>query len=126
MPELPGLAALLTRLDSDPFDAPSGEELDVEPAQLAHGVRTGVLLHLGRGVYVSPRAPDLALTALAVLPQPFTMSAARQALGVSRRVGVPLLEHLDGLRRTRRVDNTHRQVVAAASGQARPSRSAPA
>jgi selenocysteine-specific elongation factor len=110
-PELPGLAALLTRLADDPFDAPSGEELDVEPAQLAHGVRTGVLLHLGRGVYVSPRAPDLALTALAALPQPFTMSAARQALGVSRRVGVPLLEHLDGLRRTRRVDDTHRQVV---------------
>jgi selenocysteine-specific elongation factor len=110
-PELPGLAALLRRLDNDPFDAPSGEELDVEPAQLAHGVRTGVLLHLGRGVYVSPRAPDLALAVLAALPQPFTMSAARDALGVSRRVGVPLLEHLDGLRRTRRVDDTHRQVV---------------
>jgi selenocysteine-specific elongation factor len=110
-PQLPGLAALLARLDNDPFDAPSGEELDVEPAQLAHGVRTGVLLHLGRGVYVSPRAPGLALAALAALPQPFTMSAARQALGVSRRVGVPLLEHLDGLRRTRRVDDTHRQVV---------------
>jgi selenocysteine-specific elongation factor len=110
-PELPGLAALLARLDNDPFDAPSGEELEVEPAQLAHGVRTGVLLHLGRGVYVSPRAPDLALTTLAALPQPFTMSAARHALGVSRRVGVPLLEHLDGLRRTRRVDDTHRQVV---------------
>jgi selenocysteine-specific elongation factor len=125
-PKLPGLAALLDRLDKDPFDAPTGEELDVEPAQLAHGVRTGVLLHLGRGVYVSPRAPDLALTALAALPQPFTMSAARQALGVSRRVGVPLLEHLDGLRRTRRVDETHRQVVTAVGGQASPSRSAPA
>jgi selenocysteine-specific elongation factor len=110
-PELPGLAALLTRLDRDPFDAPSGEELDVEPAQLAHGVRTGVLLHLGRGVYVSPRAPDLALATLSALPQPFTMSEARQALGVSRRIGVPLLEHLDTVRRTRRVDATHRQVV---------------
>jgi selenocysteine-specific elongation factor len=77
-------------------------------------------------VYVSPSAPDLALTALAALPQPFTMSAARQALGVSRRVGVPLLEHLDGLRRTRRVDDTHRQVVTAAVDQTRPSRSAPA
>jgi selenocysteine-specific elongation factor len=110
-PELPGLTALLTRLELDPFDAPSGEELDVEPAQLAHGVRTGVLLHLGRGVYVSPRAPDLALATLSALPQPFTMSEARQALGVSRRIGVPLLEHLDTVRRTRRVDDTHRQVV---------------
>jgi selenocysteine-specific elongation factor len=110
-PELPGLAALLARLDRDPYDAPSGEELDVEPAQLAHGVRTGALLHLGRGVYVSPRAPELALATLAALPQPFTMSEARQALGVSRRIGVPLLEHLDAARRTRRVDDTHRQVV---------------
>jgi selenocysteine-specific elongation factor len=110
-PELPGLAALLSRLDRDPFDAPSGEELDIEAAQLAHGVRTGVLLHLGRGVYVSPRAPDLALATLAAIPQPFTMSEARQALGVSRRIGVPLLEHLDTARRTRRVDDTHRQVV---------------
>jgi selenocysteine-specific elongation factor len=110
-PELPGLAALLARLGRDAFDAPSGEELDVEPAQLAHGVRSGVLLHLGRGVYVSPRAPDLALAMLSTLSQPFTMSEARQALGVSRRVGVPLLEHLDTIRRTRRVDDTHRQVV---------------
>jgi selenocysteine-specific elongation factor len=110
-PELPGLLALLDRLDRDPFDAPSSDELAVEPAQLAHGVRTGVLLHLGRGVYVAPRAPELALATLSALPQPFTMSEARQALGVSRRVGVPLLEHLDTMRRTRRVDATHRQVV---------------
>jgi selenocysteine-specific elongation factor len=112
VPELPGLAALLARLDRDPFDAPSGDELDVDPVELAHGVRTGVLLHLGLGVYVSPRVPDLALGALATLPQPFTMSAARQVLGVSRRIAVPLLEHLDGLRRTRRVDDTHRQLVS--------------
>jgi selenocysteine-specific elongation factor len=110
-PELPGLATLLSRLDRDPFDAPSGDELDVEPAQLAHGVRTGALLSLGRGIYVSPTAPDLALATLAGLPQPFTMSEARQALGVTRRVAVPLLEHLDTARRTRRVDATHRQVV---------------
>ena len=110
-PELPGLAALLARLAANPFDAPSAEELDVAPAELAHGVRTGALLALGRGVYVSGRAPELALARLAGLPQPFTMSQARQALGVSRRVGVPLLEHLDRLRRTRRVDGTHRQLV---------------
>jgi selenocysteine-specific elongation factor len=110
-PELPGLAALLARLDADPLDAPSAEDLDIDPAHLAYGVRTGAVLHLGRGVYVSPAAPDLALATLAELPQPFTMSDARQALGVSRRVGVPLLEHLDTMRRTRRVDGTHRQVV---------------
>jgi len=39
---------------------------------------------------------------LAGLPQPFTVSAARQALGSTRRVVVPLLEHLDATRHTRR------------------------
>jgi selenocysteine-specific elongation factor len=29
------------------------------------------------------------------LPQPFTTSAARQALGTTRRVVIPLLEYLD-------------------------------
>ena len=31
---------------------------------------------------------------LAALPQPFTTSEARQALGTTRRVAIPLLEHL--------------------------------
>jgi selenocysteine-specific elongation factor len=47
---------------------------------------------------------------LAALPQPFTLSAARQALGTSRRVAVPLLEHLDGRGWTRRVDGNLREV----------------
>ena len=48
---------------------------------------------------------------LAGLPQPFTMSQARQALGTSRRVAVPLLEHLDDRGWTRRVDGRLRVVV---------------
>jgi selenocysteine-specific elongation factor len=48
---------------------------------------------------------------LARLPQPFTLSEARQALGTTRRVAVPLLEHLDRRGWTRRVDATHRIVV---------------
>ncbi|HEX3908059.1 MAG TPA: selenocysteine-specific translation elongation factor [Mycobacteriales bacterium] len=110
-PELPELAALVDRLRRDPLDAPPADELAIAPSALAHGVRTRRLLHLGRGVYVSPLAPDHAIEVLTGLPQPFTMSEARQALGVSRRVCVPLLEHLDALRRTRRVDDTHRQVI---------------
>ncbi len=110
-PELPELTALLDRLRSDPLDAPPADQLEIAPSVLAHGVRSGLLLHLGRGVYVSPLAPDHTVDVLAGLPQPFTMSEARQALGISRRVCVPLLEHMDGLRRTRRVDDTHRQVV---------------
>ncbi|MDQ1700824.1 MAG: selenocysteine-specific elongation factor, partial [Frankiaceae bacterium] len=41
----------------------------------------------------------------------FTVSEARQLLGTSRRVAVPLLEMLDRLGRTRRIDESHRVVV---------------
>ena len=51
------------------------------------------------------------LRVLAGLPQPFTLSQARQALGTTRRVAVPLLEHLDGKGWTRRVDGQRREVV---------------
>jgi selenocysteine-specific elongation factor len=40
-------------------------------------------------------ADDRAAAVLASLPQPFTVSEARKALDTSRRVAVPLLEHLD-------------------------------
>ena len=48
---------------------------------------------------------------LAALSQPFTVSQARQALGTSRRVAVPLLEHLDSRGWTRRVDGSLREVA---------------
>jgi selenocysteine-specific elongation factor len=62
-------------------------------------------------VVLLPSAPTFAIQALAQLPQPFTTSQARQALGTSRRVAIPLLEHLDGRGLTRRVDDEHREVV---------------
>ena len=43
------------------------------------------------------------------LPQPFTASEARQALDTTRRVVIPLLEHLDRLGYTERVDETRRR-----------------
>jgi selenocysteine-specific elongation factor len=79
---------------------------------LARGAHAGALLHLGKGVYVSPRAPEFALSRLAGLDQPFSVSAARQVLASSRRVVVPLLEHLDAARRTRRLADETRVVVA--------------
>jgi selenocysteine-specific elongation factor len=48
---------------------------------------------------------------LSDLPQPFTASAARQALGTTRRVAIPLLEHLDARGWTRRLDGSLREVV---------------
>ena len=46
---------------------------------------------------------------MARLPQPFTVSQARQALDTSRRVAVPLLEHLDRRGLTERLDETRRR-----------------
>jgi len=59
-------------------------------------------------VHVS--APDHAVAQIARLEQPFTLSQARQALGTTRRVAVPLLEHLDSTGRTVRVDAALRRV----------------
>ncbi|WP_206759304.1 SelB domain-containing protein [Acinetobacter baumannii] len=44
------------------------------------------------------------------LDQPFTTSQARKALDTTRRVAIPLLEHLDSQGKTRRLDGGHREV----------------
>ena len=61
-------------------------------------------------IVLLPDAPARAMRELAALPQPFTTSDARQALGTTRRVVIPLLEHLDARGWTRRDGNT-RTVV---------------
>jgi selenocysteine-specific elongation factor len=48
---------------------------------------------------------------LASLEQPFTTSGARRALDTTRRVAIPLLEHLDARGWTRRIDGVNRIVV---------------
>jgi len=58
---------------------------------------------------------ELAADQLADLPQPFTTSEARQALGTTRRVVIPLLEHLDRLGVTERMDAGHRRLRAGAA-----------
>jgi selenocysteine-specific elongation factor len=67
-------------------------------------------MRLGGDVVLLPSATNEALTRLAALPQPFTASEARQALGTTRRVAIPLLEHLDAQGHTERVDATSRRV----------------
>jgi selenocysteine-specific elongation factor len=46
------------------------------------------------------------------LPQPFTASQAREALGTTRKVVVPLLEYLAAHGRTRRTPDGHHSVIA--------------
>jgi selenocysteine-specific elongation factor len=61
-------------------------------------------------VVLGPTADDVATSRLAELPQPFTVSQARQALGSSRRVVLPLLAHLDRRGRTVRLPDDTRRV----------------
>jgi selenocysteine-specific elongation factor len=58
-----------------------------------------------------PTAPAEAMRRLASLEQPFTTSGARRALDTTRRVAIPLLEHLDARGWTRRIDGVNRIVV---------------
>ncbi|WP_413250809.1 selenocysteine-specific translation elongation factor [Sinomonas flava] len=108
------VADLERRLTADPFRAPEADELaalKLGARELAAAERMGRVLRLRDGVVLLPTAPALAMRVLARLEQPFTTSQARQALGTTRRIAVPLLEHLDSRGWTRRLDAGHRAVV---------------
>ena len=108
------VAEIERRLTADPFHAPEAEDLArlrLGSRELAAAERAGRLLRLRDGVVLLPAAPALAMRALARLDQPFTTSQARQALDTTRRVAIPLLEHLDSRGWTRRLDAGHRTVV---------------
>lgn len=101
-------------LTAEPFRAPEADELaelKLGPRELAAAMRAGRLTRIAEGVVLGPDALDRAAGVLARLPQPFTVSEARRALGTSRRVAVPLLEQLDARRVTRRDDDGTRVVV---------------
>jgi selenocysteine-specific elongation factor len=98
-----------------PYAAPEAyrlQELGLGVRQLAAAVRAGLVVQLAAGVVLRAEAPSGAVPVLAALPQPFTLSAARQALGTSRRVIVPLLEHLDHAGATNRLPDDRRMIVA--------------
>ncbi len=117
-PQLPpevqaAVEAVVAALRHDPFLAPDAgrlRELQLGPRQLAAAVKAGYLLRVSQEVYLLPGADEAAAAILARLPQPFTLSEARQALGTTRRVAVPLLEMLDRQGRTQRLDDAARRV----------------
>ncbi|MGC5013443.1 SelB C-terminal domain-containing protein [Streptosporangium sp. DT93] len=99
-------------LASGPFRAPEADRLarlGLGPREVAAAVRAGALLRVAEGIVLLPGADARAARVLARLPQPFTVSQARQALGTSRRVAVPLLEHLDRRGFTERLDGVLRR-----------------
>jgi selenocysteine-specific elongation factor len=104
---------VLDELAAAPFAAPEAyrlAELGLGSRELAAAVRVAALTRLADGVYLLPDAPAVAARLLAALPEPFTLSAARQALGTSRRVAVPLLELLDARGVTERLPDSRRRL----------------
>ncbi|MGZ5415686.1 MAG: SelB domain-containing protein [Nocardioides sp.] len=118
----PAAEAALTALREDlaeaPFAAPTADrlaDLGLDPRTVAAAAKAGRLLRLASGIVLLPGADRTAVTWLAELPQPFTASQARERLGTSRRVVLPLLDHLDRSGLTRRLPDDRRVV-----GEARP------
>jgi selenocysteine-specific elongation factor len=108
------LAGLADDLAESPFAAPTADRLaalGLHRKAVAAAARAGRLLDLGEGIVLLPDADRLATARLAELPQPFTTSAARQQLGTTRRVVLPLLAHLDRTGRTVRHPDDRRSVA---------------
>jgi len=102
------------RLRVSPFRAPERADLDalgLGSREIAIAVEAGRLLRLSHEIVLLPSAPATAAAMLSRLPQPFTTSEARQALDTTRRVVIPLLEHLDSRGWTHRLDNSRRAIV---------------
>ena len=113
------LESLGPRLRSAPFDAPSVDDLralGLSSSDLALLARGGHLLRVAENVVLLPGADELAVSLLTPLPQPFTTSEARTALGTSRRVVLPLLAYLDKTARTVRLPDDRRRLRPSPAG----------
>ncbi|HEY0486687.1 MAG TPA: selenocysteine-specific translation elongation factor [Mycobacteriales bacterium] len=113
-PVADAVAVLTADLADAPFVAPEAHrlaELGLGARELAAAERAGALLRVTEGIVLPPGADTRAAEVLRALPQPFTASEARRALGTTRRVAVPLLELLDRRRLTRRLPDDRRTVT---------------
>ncbi|KAE8762520.1 SelB C-terminal domain-containing protein, partial [Georgenia thermotolerans] len=90
-------------------------ELGLDEPALAAAARAGRVLRPAPGIVLPPDAAQTAAAWLAELSQPFTTSEARVRLGTSRRVVLPLLEHLDRRGLTRRLPDDRRTVTSPAA-----------
>jgi selenocysteine-specific elongation factor len=117
-PVLPAAVASAVRLiraelAAAPYAAPDAERLrrlGLDLRALAAAERAGMLLRVSDQIVLAPGADAAAARILATLPQPFTAAAARQALRTTRRVVIPLLEHLDRTGYTVRLPDDRRTL----------------
>jgi selenocysteine-specific elongation factor len=108
-----GVRAVLADLADAPFMAPEAgrlRELGLDGRAIGAAARAGLLLRVTEQIVLAPGAAAEAARALAVLPQPFTAAEARQALGTTRRVAIPLLEYLDRAGITQRLPDDRRRL----------------
>ena len=108
-----GVRAVLADLAAAPFMAPEAgrlRELGLDPRAIAAAARAGLLLRVTEQIVLAPGAEAKAARILAGLPQPFTTAEARQALGTTRRVAIPLLEYLDRAGITQRLPDDRRRL----------------
>jgi selenocysteine-specific elongation factor len=123
-----GVRAVLADLADAPFLAPDAgrlRELGLDSRAIAAAARAGLLLRLSEQVVLAPGAQGEAARILAGLPQPFTTAEARQALGTTRRVAIPLLEYLDRAGVTQRLPDDRRRLrLSAGSLPGPPARGA--
>ena len=107
------VAIVEAQLAKEPFVAPDAgtlDELGLGPIELAAAERAGRLLRVGP-IVLLPSAPQQAAEILSQQPGEFTLSHARQALGTTRRVAVPLLEYMDARGLTRRTSDSARVLM---------------
>jgi selenocysteine-specific elongation factor len=124
VPSLPprlaaAVRAVLADLAAAPFIAPEAgrlRELGLDPRAIAAAARAGLLLRVTEQIVLAPGAEAEAARILARLPQPFTTAEARQALGTTRRVAIPLLEYLDRAGITRRLPDDRRRLRLGPAG----------
>ncbi|MGN6611002.1 MAG: selenocysteine-specific translation elongation factor [Angustibacter sp.] len=102
--------ARTSRLPLSPPDADELRGLGLGPRELAAAVRSGRLVEVAPGVVIAPEGVEAAAAAVRALDAPFTVAAARDAWGTSRRVAVPLLEVLDRRGVTRRLPDDRRTL----------------
>jgi len=108
-----GVRAVLADLADTPFVAPEAgrlRELGLDPRAIGAAARAGLLLRVTEQIVLAPGAGAEAARALARLRQPFTAAEARQALGTTRRVAIPLLEYLDRAGITQRLPDDRRRL----------------
>jgi len=115
-PVAAAIRVLRADLTAAPFLAPDAarlRELGLGAKAIAAAERAGLLVRVSDQIVLAPDAAALAAGVLARLPQPFTTAQAREALGTTRRVAIPLLEYLDAAGATERLPDDRRRLRAA-------------